>query len=230
MRKITFFLAFVFCLSVSAQESTDTMYIYKKGNIVERIPVYTIDSITFVPQTKTDVTVYKAVDLGLPSGVKWASCNVGATKPEEYGGYYAWGELESKNDYTSTTAVNYQKNIGDDISATSYDIARVKWGAPWRMPTKAEQEELCRECSWEKSSLNGVNGYVVTGPNGNTIFLPAAGYKYGTEIYYEGVNGYYWSSVVYCILNSYFLYYDAGYYGLYYYARFDGLTVRPVCE
>lgn len=100
--------------------------------------------------------------------------------------------LESKNDYTSTTAVNSQKNIGDDISATSYDIARVKWGAPWRMPTKAEQEELCRECSWEKSSLNGVNGYVVTGPNGNTIFLPAAGYKYGTEIYYEGVNGYYW--------------------------------------
>ncbi|MBR2318598.1 MAG: hypothetical protein IKA52_02860 [Bacteroidaceae bacterium] len=228
MRKVLSVFFFMLCMHLVAQENVEGqfMYIHLNDNTVECIAVSRIDSITF----SQPESAHNAVDLGLTSGVKWASCNVGASSPEEYGGYYAWGERMVKEDYTSATALYYQKNIGDDISATSYDVARAEWGGSWRLPTKSEQEELLTECSWEWTSLNGVNGYRVTGVNGNSIFLPAAGYRYGTYIYYAGVNGYYWSSTIYCILNSYFIYYDKSYTGIYYYARFDGLTVRPVCE
>lgn len=223
---ISLFLVSAFDMTAQDNVEEQFMYIHLDGGAVERIAVSRIDSITFVmPES-----AHEAVDLGLPSGVKWASCNVGASSPEEYGGYYAWGEKSLKEDYTSVTAIYYQKNIGENISATSYDVARAEWGGSWRMPTKAEQEELLKECSWEWTSLNGVNGYRVAGVNGNSIFIPAAGYRYGTSDHYVGVNGYYWSSTIYCSLNSYFIYYDKSYCGMYYYARFDGLTVRPVCE
>lgn len=229
-KSILTFVAVVFGLTIYAQEASDTMYIYRTNGI-ERIAVSDIDSITFVaPDNSAPATSHQAIDLGLPSGVKWASCNIGATTPEEYGAYYAWGEIEEKDDYTAATNLYYQKNIGDDISATSYDVARHEWGGKWRLPTKTEQEELCSECSWEWATLNGVNGYRITGPNGNSIFLPAAGYRYGMYTFYEGECGFYWSSTIYCSLNSYYMYYDNSYHGMYYYARYDGLTVRPVTD
>ncbi|MBO5921828.1 MAG: InlB B-repeat-containing protein [Bacteroidaceae bacterium] len=157
---------------------------------------------------------YEAIDLGLPSGVKWASFNVGATKPEEYGGYYAWGETEEKENYSWGTykwcngyEYSFTKYCAYDDSDIDYttidnktvldpedDVAHVKWGGDWRMPTKAEQDELCEECDWEWTTLNGVYGYKVTGSNGNSIFLPAAGERYETDTDYKGRYGYYWSS------------------------------------
>lgn len=132
---------------------------------------------------------HEAVDLGL--SVKWATCNVGANSPEDYGTYYQWGEIEGVTEYNrpykyfqpieledgfKEYSPECWHNIVSNISGTSYDVAHVKWGKGWRMPTRDEVDELCEMCSWEWTSVNGINGYKVTGPNGNFIFLPAAGH------------------------------------------------------
>ena len=154
--------------------------------------------------------VADAVNLGL--SVKWASWNVGAESPEDYGGYYAWGETEEKSSYDWST---YKWCDGSYDTQTKYctasdygivdnktvldswdDVAHVKWGGGWRMPTRDEIKELCEKCSWEWTSVNGIYGQKVTGPNGNSIFLPAAGRRHGTEVLGRGSNGYYWSGTV----------------------------------
>ena len=142
------------------------------------------------------------VDLGLPSGVKWANCNVGASVPEEYGNYYAWGEINTKDDYSANTSLTNGLELGDISGNPQYDAARANWGGEWRLPTKAEFDELRSNCTWEWTTQNEVNGYLVTGSNGNSIFLPAAGYRDGTSLYYGGSIGYYWSSTPYDASNS----------------------------
>ena len=253
MKKIITLLSLMLCLFATAQEKTDTMYIYQNDNVVKRIPVSQIDSVIFVapkvPQVpETPTVTYEAIDLGLPSGVKWATCNVGATVPEDYGEYYAWGEIEEKDDYSWST---YRWCNGTYNSMTKYctsasngtvdnktvlepedDVAHVKWGGSWRMPTNAEQDELRNNCTWTWKTLNGVNGYEVTGPNGNSIFLPAAGYRNGTEVSYRGNYGNYWSGSLYSnysnyAYNLYFL--DSNYYWDYS-NRYYGQSVRPVCD
>ena len=154
---------------------------------------------------------HKYVDLGL--SVKWATCNVGASKPEDYGDYYAWGETTTKSDYDWDT---YKWCKGTYRSMTKYctdsddgtvdnrtrlissdDVATVKWGSKWRMPTLEEMNELRGEdCTWTWTTQNGVKGMKLTGPNGNSIFLPAAGNRYGTGLYDRGSSGYYWSATL----------------------------------
>ena len=190
-----------------------------------------------------------AIDLGLPSGTKWASCNVGAENPWEYGGYYAWGETEEKSDYSWDT---YKYCNGSDDTMTKYctksysgsvdnktvlepadDVATVKWGGTWRMPTKAEQDELRKNCTWEWTILNGVYGYQVTGPNGNSIFLPAAGYRSRSGVSDQGADGYYRSSTLgdgFSNDIAYNLYFRAGNYKWSYSYRDGGRSVRPVCK
>lgn len=119
------------------------------------------------------------VDLGL--SVKWASFNVGASKPEDYGGYFAWGEVREKTFYDIT---NYSYNGPLTLSSLN-DVATVQWGSKWRMPKVSECRELLNKCQWSDETYNGVSGYKVTGPNGNFIFLPMTGGKtVGTQIYY----------------------------------------------
>jgi hypothetical protein len=171
-----------------------------------------------------------AVDLGL--SVKWASCNVGATKPEEYGGYYGWADPTGTK--TSTNFDDYPSaNPPSEISGTEYDIARVKWGGNWRLPTTAEVQELVDSCTWTWTTQNGVNGMKVVGPNGNSIFLPAAGFRNGTDMYRVGTYGEYLSgtlngsdaNIAYNLgFNNY------GSHGVYDGYRFNGFTVRPVVE
>lgn len=135
------------------------------------------------------------IDLGLPGGTKWACCNVGASAPEEYGGYYAWGEIETKNDYDEDTykyRYDYH-DLGSNISGTQYDVAHVFWGGEWNMPTSAEYVELKDNCKCESIIYNGVKGYKMSGPNGNSIFLPAAGLYIGTKIVHCETRSYYWS-------------------------------------
>ena len=150
---------------------------------------------------------YKAIDLGL--SVKWANCNVGATEPYEYGGYYSWGETVTKETFSWG---NYSLTEDGGDTFTKYpkgnkyvldqedDAATAEWGGKWRMPTKEEQDELVEKCTWTWKSkgnteYNGVAGCEVTGPNGNSIFLPAGGYKFmGTIFYEEGEYGHYWSA------------------------------------
>ena len=153
---------------------------------------------TVVKKPVSKQQAHQAIDLGLPSGTKWASCNVGANKPEEYGDYYAWGETTTKKEYTDDNYLYYKNgkylNIGADISGTQYDVARAKWGGKWRIPTKDEVEELVDNCKYEWTTLNGVKGGKFTGPNGNSIFLPAAGYRWRSDLGHAGEYGSYWSS------------------------------------
>ena len=138
---------------------------------------------------------HEYVDLGL--SVKWATCNIGANTPEEYGYYYAWGETSNKTkfEYGEKNSRTYGENMLDISGDSSYDAARANWGGSWRMPTEAEMEELLDECTWTLlTSQSGVNGYKVTGPNGNSIFLPAAGNREYSSLNYVGERGYYWTS------------------------------------
>lgn len=138
------------------------------------------------------VNGHEYVDLGL--SVKWATCNVGADSPEDYGDYFAWGETSTKSSYTGDNSKTYGKQMSDIKGNSQYDAARANWGGTWRLPTKAELEELENKCTWTWTTQNGVNGCKVTGPNGNSIFLPVAGFREGTSLYYAGEIGYYWSS------------------------------------
>ena len=190
---------------------------------------------------------YEWVDLGLPSGLKWATCNVGTTTPEGYGDYFAWGETSPKDNYdwstykycngseTSLTKYNTSSDYGTIDNKTTLDLsddaARTNWGGKWRMPTKAERDELRNNCTWTWTTQNGVNGYKVTSKtNGNSIFLPAAGYRYGTSFITVGSYGNYWLSSLYesnpseaCCLSFY-----SGVVGWSYIYRYFGRTVRAV--
>lgn len=181
-----------------------------------------------------EITPGKEIDLGLPSGTIWAAWNVGATSPEEYGDYYAWGETTTKEAYTKETYKYYNKqtkkyiNIGNNISGTKYDVARQKWGGSWRMPTEAEIGELIIKCKWTFCKYKGVSGYKVTGSNGNSIFLPAAGYRDGTSLGRGGSYGDYWSATLVEDYDAWDLNFGNGGYGSYFYDRSLGHTVRPV--
>ena len=195
---------------------------------------------------KVNTILVNAVDLGLLSGTLWADRNVGADAPEAYGDYFAWGETETKDNYAWST---YKWCNGSDRTQTKYctnssygtvdnktvleledDAAYVNMGAEWRMPTLTEQIELLDNCTWEWTTQNGVNGRKVTGPNGNSIFLPAAGYRYGSSLSNAGSYGYFWSSS----LNeshpygAYVLYFYSGSYDWGYYGRYYGRSVRAV--
>ncbi|MDO5342671.1 MAG: hypothetical protein Q4F69_09505 [Bacteroidia bacterium] len=193
------------------------------------------------------IGIHAYVDLGLPSGLLWATCNVGADKPEDYGDYFAWGETTTKStynwstykwcngDYDNLTKYNTDSDYGTVDNKTVLDpeddAAHVKWGGAWRMPTKTEMKELKDNCTSEWTTQNGVNGRKFTGPNGESIFLPAAGYYYGGSLYNAGSYGDYWSSSLYTD-GPYFacyLYFDSGNVGMYYDNRSYGQSVRPVC-
>lgn len=185
------------------------------------------------------------VDLGL--SVLWAAYNVGATSPEEYGGYYAWGETEEKSEYTLDSYKHKEKvyygskpdqwrwgykYIGDEISGTPYDVAHVKWGGGAKMPTLEEVRELLNNCTFIYGTYNGVEGDYVTGPNGNSIFLPFADYR-GDGLY-GGGDGSFWSGTFndegYHGFFAYFLCCYRGYGNWYNSRRYLGQSVRPVTE
>ena len=177
----------------------------------------------------SEIDGHEYVDLGLPSGLKWATCNVGANAPEEYGDYYAWGEKETKNSYTSSNSYTYEMHINEFSGNAQYDVARADWGGSWRMPTKDEISELVTHCTWTWTTQNSVNGYKVTGPNGKSVFLPAAGYNGGT--FDVGSNGLYWSStpeITPIPLNAYYLRFGSYGKGLNSEDRYYGYSIRPV--
>lgn len=183
---------------------------------------------------------YGYVDLGL--SVKWAICNVGASSPTDYGGYYAWGETRTKSTYSWDTYFdsvngsysNFNKYATNKktILDLSDDAAYANWGGSWRMPTRAEQDELREKCTWTWTTQSGVKGYKVSSKrNGNSIFLPAAGFRNGGGLSYAGSRGFYWSSSLYsdnssdaCFLNFY-----SDLVNWSYIFRYNGLSVRAVC-
>lgn len=187
----------VFCLNMSAQG----IRIYKSDSTVIDLDYAQVDSIVAIQY----IGYEDFVDMGL--SVKWAKFNVGATAPEEYGDYFAYAETYTKEEFTEINCMSYCKDFeyvsGDD----NYDAARVVMGAPARIPTLEEIQELEDNTTSEWTTLNGVNGRLVTSKiNGNTIFFPAAGRKFGSTVEYAGEDGYYWSVTPFETL---------GYYGYY---------------
>ena len=195
---------------------------------------------------------HEYVDLDLPSGTKWATCNVGASKPEEYGDYFAWGETITKSTYDWST---YKWCKGSETTMTKYctlsdygyngftdnltelqpedDAATANWGSGWKMPSRDQIIELVNDeyTTWEWTQLNGVYGRKVTSKsNGNSIFLPAAGRRWLGGLYDAGSYGYYWSSSLYPYYDgyAYYLFFDSGSWNCYYYGRSNGRSVRAV--
>lgn len=244
-------------IPLSGHSYTDTRYAYYRNGT----PPFTCTLYGYVKYVGNGETIYgephdypleygetscpdhnhpHAIDLGLPSGTKWACCNVGATAPEGYGNYYAWGETQPKSDYDWYTypygsSWDNVVNIGSDIAGTSYDAATANWGAPWRMPSLDQIQELLNYTTSEWTTENGVYGYKFTGRNGGTVFLPAAGYFEYTEHNQAGVAGGYWLSALCesypyraCLLT--FDYRDVWYTNSYEYGahRYMGESVRPV--
>lgn len=182
---------------------------------------------------------HRWVDLGLPSGTKWATSNVGSETPEGYGSYFAYGEVKAKDIYDKELYIYY-----DDFNWTKYtsldkkttleasdDVATINWGTGWRIPTGKEMKELIDNCRVTRTIINGVSGRLFIGRNGNSIFLPAAGYINGSARNYDDLVGYYWSSS----LNSYdqniawYLFFYSDNCFMDYEGRHCGLSVRPVC-
>lgn len=222
---------------------------------------HVIDEATFMIKAENKNTCNNenhvhAVDLGL--SVKWACCNVGATKPEEAGGYYAWGETSEKDEYTDDTYIwwttegvkwylsgkitkycNNDSETHNDIGCydgrgvleAGDDVARVVMGGNWRMPTEKEITELTYNCKREYTSVNGVPGFVLTGPNGNSIFLPLSGYKYEGDLCYKNEVGCFWGSTVRASCDrADNLYCSKGVVTGRYNMRYYGYNVRAVCE
>lgn len=212
---------------------------------------------------------HEYVDLGLPSGTLWATCNVGADSPEEYGDYFAWGEIEPKEsyDYSNYKWAKWEREtisdhfIQEDITWYKYyfedwidqvyvkgdgkaeldpedDAAYVNWGPQWRMPSLEQLQELLNKCSWKWTQRNGVNGHLITGPNKKSIFLPAAGGRSEKQLYFDGINAYYWTRTL-CDPDklhieaanqrmAYILFTGSIEWEVWYDIRYDGATVRPV--
>ena len=186
---------------------------------------------------------YPCVDLGLPSGLLWATCNVGATTPEGYGDYFAWGETQPKNYYGWENYLYYEGGEYPSITCTKYDYdglstllseddaATAQWGTNWRMPTTEEWQELLNNTTGEWTTQNGVNGMLFTALNGNSLFLPAAGHYYYDDF---SDDNYYWSSSLdyywHCLAGAYdfYIFNDSFNFEVYRQARCSGCPVRPV--
>ena len=254
MRKILFFVLILFVF-IGCEQKPNSGVESQKPNVED-------------PESEIDTGIgvengHEYIDLGL--SVKWATCNVGAETPENYGDYFAWAETKSKTTYTLDNYIYSKKEqVTGDYSTwyehylTKYvrerdykdngfydnktelekkdDAAYVNWGGKWRLPTEAEFNELINFCTWEKTIQNRVAGYRlisnVTGYEGRSIFLPAAGYKSDDELNYTRTRAYYWSSTLddssrYALQ----LEFDLGneYYRVYEKSRSCGLSIRPVC-
>ena len=168
--------------------------------------------------------------------LKWATCNIGATQPHEYGDYFAWGEVSTKTKYTLANSRTSGKDIGDISGNSSYDPARCILGNGWRMPTKEEMKELVNKCTWEWTPQSGVDGCKVIGPNGNSIFFPATGRFDSTSLdditplEYVGIQGFYWSSTPDDNLFAHILVFANDFHNIIWEGRAFGFTIRPVLE
>ena len=257
-RFFQFLILIVAALSITSVAYAQAMVITMNDGKIQVYPVKDIAKMSWIDdesnnggtsdgENQPQANNHEYVNLGLPSGTLWATCNVGANSPEEYGDYFAWGETEPKTIYSKSnykwydsSTSSYTKYVFDPSWVASNpklfldledDAARANWGGDWRMPTIDELDELVNYCLWTETKLNGVKGYQVTSAiNGKSIFLPGAGVRYDSSLDNYGSPGYYWSSSFNFNYSdySYMLNFDSKGHGLYSYFRYYGHTVRPV--
>lgn len=199
---------------------------------------------TAISEPTGELNGHGYVDLGLTSGLKWATCNVGASKPEEAGDYFAWGETSPKSEYTEKNSLTYKKKpsklksmgiVDSNGNLTmSHDAANVNWGSSWRMPTKEDVKEILENCTCTFFCIDGKRGRKLTGPNGNSIFLPASGKRYSNFVAEDIDDGWFWISSAsqggipyYADMISFGFLLDAY---LNAYNRYMGYSIRPVTE
>ena len=209
MKQFRIILVTAACLFVGMQLSAQGVKIVKKGGLAVD---YNYSKIERIEVKYDEARADTAVDLGLPSGLKWAKFNIGANAPEEHGDYFAWGETTEKNVYSwgwylcqqsecgksaDPFIKNYQ-SAGTYILGPAYDAAHIQWGGRWRMPTQDDFKELKENCSCEKTTVNGVSGYRYTGWNGNSIFLPDGQIKNGPNLTSDVFKSAYWTSYCMC--------------------------------
>ena len=209
MKQFRIILVTAACLFVGMQLSAQGVKIVKKGGLAVD---YNYSKIERIEVKYDEARADTAVDLGLPSGLKWAKFNIGANAPEEHGGYFAWGETTEKNVYSwgwylcqqsecgksaDPFIKNYQ-SAGTYILGPAYDAAHIQWGGSWRMPTQDDFNELKENCTSEKTTVNGVSGYRYTGWNGNSIFLPDGQIKNGPNLTSDVFKSAYWTSYCMC--------------------------------
>ncbi len=253
MKRVIILLCSVFAYATASM--AQTWRIEKNDGTTINYKASDVKCVRVVPE-ETPETNHEYVDLGLPSGTLWATCNIGASSPEEYGDYFAWGETSGYNDgKTNFSWSTYTYCEGSETTLTKYcnnssygyngftdtltelelsdDAAYVNWGSNWRMPSIDQFEELINSSytttTW--TTQNGVNGRLITSnQNGNSIFLPAAGYRYDTSLYYAGSNDGYWSRTLSTGTPdvAWNLYFDSSGVGTDYYYRYVGQSVRPV--
>lgn len=249
--------SFYFVLPVGTLAQGFTLKVYNGGDE----PIFStetdnnisivLNTVNIMPEvTVVLASVHEYVDLGLPSGLLWATCNVGANSPEEYGHYFAWGETVPKDYYdwntyqyctgweSTLTKYCYQSNYGycfftDDLTVLlpEDDAATANWGGNWRMPTKEEWQELLDNTTHTETTYNGVNGRQFTAANGNSLFFPAAGYRFRDNLNSVD-NGDYWSSSLSNVVSSdasnFYFEYGMGEYGMGGSYRRTGMSVRAV--
>ena len=178
-----------------------------------------------------EINGHEYVDLGLPSGTKWATCNVGANSPEMPGGYYAWGELETKDYYGSNNSLTYEVEMDDISGDPAYDVAAAEWGSTWRMPKPIEINELFNNCSQENVEINGKKcTKLISRINECSIIIPCTGWINGTNNAYYNSYGRYWSSTPYSYGNTNAISFtnNSSYQNSD--ARYCGLSIRPVSD
>ena len=252
-------------VALSGIEAEDDDYLETPEGISYYFGEWMGDIMTLVPgqgymyfsnseETKTLVFLTEApdthayVDLGLPSGLLWDTCNVGAENPEDYGDYFPWGEIQPKDTYnwstyqycngSLSTMIKYCNNSNygyngftDNLTTLSPedDAATANWGANWRMPTKEEWQELYNNTTCVFSTQNGVNGRLFTASNGNSLFLPGAGYHSGSSLNSAG-NGFYWSSSLNTTKpsNAWFFFFSSSTCDMWHSSRDYGRSVRAV--
>ena len=238
--KKTFFASLLLMAAMQTVKAQMVVLHKTDGQTIE-CSVSQLDSISF--------DEHEWVDLGLPSGTLWATCNVGANSPEQYGDYFAWGETEPKEDYSWST---YKYCNGSYTTLTKYckysdygynsftdtlaellledDAATVNWGSGWQMPSPDQIEELYNNTTTTWTTQGGVNGRLCIASNGNSIFLPAAGSRNGTSLDGAGSYGKYWLrslSTLYSY-DAYYLLFNSDSFGWSNYRRYYGRSIRPV--
>ena len=173
------------------------------------------------------------IDLGLPSGTKWACCNLGASTPEQSGNYYRWGETKPFKEGDTYATYPYKNvDIGNNIAGTKYDAATANWSASWRMPTENQMKELMDNCTYKWTTQNGVKGGKVTGRKGGTLFLPASGCRDDSSgsLQIVGGYGYFWSASPGRGNTGYVLTFKSSGWGRYEGSLAFGFPVRPVAK
>ena len=216
--------------AIPQKQSQSTQYadeertiLLPKSNTSKEVPV--------IDEVNQMINGHKYVDLGL--SVRWAICNIGANYPNEYGNYFAWGESSAKHFYDESNYIVKDDSIEDWAGNAQYDAARYNWGSIWRTPTIEELEELKEKCEWIWcENFEGIKGYQVVGPNGNSIFLPAAGSQYENSKDTVGEFGYYWSSTPAStyMKRSNYLYFTKFEVGCFWTFRQIGRSIRAVAD